>query len=262
HHSFDEQFTQIPNHWLRDSRLSLKAIGLLAQIMSHTPGWNMSIRSLARNNDCGTELIKSAIEELEEYGYLKRSDQKHDERGRFVDFDYITQDPTPSENTVTEKPRNGEMGHKEYHSLKEEQLIKNKQENPQLENFLEEFLYVYPKKGEAKKPIRQKLEKALKVASFEEILEGAKRYAEFLEWSDQYVAMAKTWLYQERWTEEHPPNPETVKKENYQKSMAVEYEYTQRQLAEMKEAESKAAPPPKCEHEKTLALCPICVKDL
>ena len=29
HHSFDNHFTQIPNHWLRDSRLSFKARGLM-----------------------------------------------------------------------------------------------------------------------------------------------------------------------------------------------------------------------------------------
>ena len=29
YHSFDDHFTQIPNSWLRDTRLSLKAIGLL-----------------------------------------------------------------------------------------------------------------------------------------------------------------------------------------------------------------------------------------
>jgi len=38
--------------------------------------------------------------------------------------------------------------------------------------------------------------------------------------------------------------------------------HTQELLAEYAEAESNAAPPPKCKHDKTLALCPICVKDL
>ena len=260
HHSFDEKFTQIPNDWLRDERLSLKAIGLLAQIMSHTPGWNMSIRSLAKNNRCGTESIKAAIEELEKWGYLKRSKQKHDAQGRFIDFDYITQDPEPTQNTVTGKPRNGETGHKEYQVNIEEQSIKNKQENDSLDEQLEIFLEVYPKRGDAKKPIKEKLRSALKVASFEEILEGAKRYAEFMDWSDQYVAMAKTWLYQERWTEEYPTNPEKVKRDNYQKSMQVEYEYTQKQLAEYQELAKTAAPPPKCKHGNSVVSCRDCLK--
>ena len=91
HHSFDDHFAQIPNAWLRDSRLSLKAIGLLAQIMSHTPGWNMSIRALARANGTGQDTIKTAIMELEKHGYLTRSEkQKQNDDGTFADYDFVT----------------------------------------------------------------------------------------------------------------------------------------------------------------------------
>jgi len=205
HHSFDERFTQIPNHWLRDSRLSLKAIGLLAQIMSHTPGWNMSIRSLAKNNNCGTELIKSAIGELEEYGYLRRSEQKHDERGRFVDFDYITQDPTPTQNTVTGKPRHGEMGHKEEHSYIEKQFIKNKQEK---DSSFDKFWEIYPKKLDKAKA-RKAFRSALRVAEAETIIEGARRYANDPNLPEiQFVKYPATWLNAEAW--ENPPLPARV----------------------------------------------------
>jgi len=37
---------------------------------------------------------------------------------------------------------------------------------------------------------------------------------------------------------------------------------TQEMLSEYAEAEKNAAPPPKCKHDKTLALCPICVREL
>ena len=78
HHSFDDQYAQIPNSWLRDSRLTLKAIGLLAQIMSHRPGWNMSIRNLAANNKVGRDQISAALKELETYGYLERTQERGD----------------------------------------------------------------------------------------------------------------------------------------------------------------------------------------
>lgn len=106
HHSFDDHYTQIPNDWLRDKRISLKAIGLLAQIMSHKPGWTMSIRSIARNNDTGITAIKSAIEELEQFGYLQRSkDQLHNDDGTFADYVWTTADP--SQNPVTVKTVHG-----------------------------------------------------------------------------------------------------------------------------------------------------------
>ena len=124
HHSFDDHYTQIPNDWVRDTRLSLKAIGLLAQIMSHTPGWKMSIRSLARVNGVGQDTIKSAVIELETYGYLIRSEkQQHNEDGTFADYDFTTRDPF--RNPVTVKTRHGETGHKEEHIPIEEQVIKN-----------------------------------------------------------------------------------------------------------------------------------------
>lgn len=124
HHSFDSQFTQIPNAWLRDSRLSLKAIGLLAQILSHESGWSMSIRMLARQNGTGLGTIKSAAEELEKVGYLKRSDvQTHNEDGTFAGFAWITCDPIPDEKafqnrTPVPKPQHGEIEHKEYQDIK------------------------------------------------------------------------------------------------------------------------------------------------
>ena len=92
HHSFDDQFAQIPNAWLRDSRLSLKAIGLLAQIMTHVPGWNMSINSLSTRNNVGRDQIRTAIGELEEFGYLTREQSRED--GRFSETIWRTSDPT------------------------------------------------------------------------------------------------------------------------------------------------------------------------
>jgi len=79
HHSFDDHFTQIPNDWVRDDRLTLEARGLLAQIMSHRPGWNMSIKSMAARNKIGRDKVKRILDELLELGYFERSEkQSHD----------------------------------------------------------------------------------------------------------------------------------------------------------------------------------------
>lgn len=92
-------------------------------LMSHTPGWNMSIRSIAKANGTGVDTIKSAIKELEEHGYLTRSEeQSHSSDGTFADYVWTTCDPF--QNPVTVKPRHGETAHKEEHLFKEEQLEK------------------------------------------------------------------------------------------------------------------------------------------
>ena len=127
HHAFDDHFTQIPNNWVRDSNLSLKAIGLLTQLMSHRPGWNMSISSLARFNKTGVRTIKSAVQELELNGYLVRSEkQEHNPDGTFADYVWTTADPL--QNSVTAKSVDAKE-HTKNTITKEQQTIKNKQEN-------------------------------------------------------------------------------------------------------------------------------------
>jgi hypothetical protein len=127
HHSFDDHFTQIPNEWVRDSRLSLKAIGLLTQLMSHSPGWNMSISSLARFNKTGIDTIKTAVKELETYGYLKRSmTQEHNPDGTFADYVWTTADPF--QNPATALSVNAKQDTKKT-ITKEHQVKKNKEEN-------------------------------------------------------------------------------------------------------------------------------------
>lgn len=207
HHAFDDHFTQIPNDWLRDTRLSLKSIGLLAQLMSHSPGWNMSIRSIAKANGTGIDTIKTAVRELEYCGYLVRSEkQKQNENGTFADYDWVTTDPF--QNPVTGKSRHGETAHKEEHSLLEEKVIKNKRIYAHEELFLE-FWKEYPRKqdkGKAKKAFAS----ALTRASLEDILAGVIRYRNDPNRLDEYTKYPASWLNADAW--ENGPLPERSKK--------------------------------------------------
>lgn len=89
--AIDREFTIVRNAWARDGRLSLRARGLLLQLMSHRPGWEVTIESLMRVNPEGRNAIRGAISELEEYGYLKREQQVSG--GRYGGMDYIVCDP-------------------------------------------------------------------------------------------------------------------------------------------------------------------------
>ena len=201
HHSFDDHFTQIPNDWLRDSRLSLKSIGLLAQLMSHSPGWNMSIRSLAKANKTGVDTIKGAVRELEEFGYLVRSQkQKQNPDGTFADYEWTTADPF--QNPVTVKTRHGETAHKEEHSLLEEKVIKN---NERTHALFDEFWKEYPKKLD-KARARRTFKSALTRANFEDIIAGAIRYANDPNLPElQFIKHPTTWLNADAW--ENGPLP-------------------------------------------------------
>jgi biotin operon repressor len=104
HHSFDDHFTQIPNDWLRDKRISLGAKGLLAQLLSHSPGWRISQESLGRDNGVGRDAIRTLINELLEAGYLMRSEERErGEKGYLGGYTYTTQDPT-QDNPTQDNP--------------------------------------------------------------------------------------------------------------------------------------------------------------
>lgn len=93
-HVADTHYTQIKNTWLRDPRLSLGAIGLLAQISSHKPGWTITIANLAAQNNVGKDAIRTLLNELMDAGYLSRSkERERNEKGQMASYVYITQDP-------------------------------------------------------------------------------------------------------------------------------------------------------------------------
>lgn len=104
--AFEDHFTQLPNAWMRDTRLSRRARGFLAELMTHREGWVVSVASLVRGGPEGREATMKALQELEEFGYLQRKQQKVD--GRFSSTDYIITDPGPwSDLPTTETPTAG-----------------------------------------------------------------------------------------------------------------------------------------------------------
>jgi hypothetical protein len=190
HHTFDDHFTQIPNNWVRDSNLSLKAIGLLTQLMSHRPGWNMSISSLARFNKTGVRTIKSAVQELELNGYLVRSEkQEHNADGTFADYVWTTADPL--QNSVTAKSVDAKQ-HTKNTITKEQQPIKNKQENTVDDSF-DTFWLLYPKKI-AKADAVKAWKQVLKKKTADEMIALTKAYSESKLPDMTYIPYPASWL--------------------------------------------------------------------
>lgn len=100
-----ESFTVLYNSMITDKRLSLKAKGLFAVMMSRPEGWEFSVSGLAAFTGVGKDSIRNTLAELEKVGYLVR-EQAHQENGTFGGNIYILQDMAPPSSG---KPDNGEI---------------------------------------------------------------------------------------------------------------------------------------------------------
>jgi hypothetical protein len=190
HHSFDDHFTQIPNDWVRDNRLSLKARGLLSMLMSHRAGWSLSINSIAKEAQEGKDAIRSAIAELERFGYLERS--QVNESGRYGEAIWTTQDPAVyplSENPLAENPTT------KNNIIKEEQVKNTIRE---FDFQFDEFWKEYPRRIDRAAAFRA-FKSALKRAKFEDILAGAIAYRNDLTRKPEFTKYPATWLNADAW---------------------------------------------------------------
>ena len=69
----ENNYTRVSNHYLRDNSLSFKAKGLLTLMLSLPEDWDYTIAGLAQFTADGRVSIASTIRELEECGYIRRS---------------------------------------------------------------------------------------------------------------------------------------------------------------------------------------------
>jgi len=83
-----QNYTIMSNHHLRNESLSLKAKGLLSQMLSLPENWDYTLAGLSRINREKVDAIREAIRELEKAGYITRS-RVRDEKGRLQGADYI-----------------------------------------------------------------------------------------------------------------------------------------------------------------------------
>ena len=104
-------YTVMSNHHLRNKELSLKAKGLLSQMLSLPEDWDYTLAGLSHINRESIDAIRTAGWELEKAGYITRR-QGRDEKGKMAAIEYtIYEQPQPPslenpmlENPTTDKP--------------------------------------------------------------------------------------------------------------------------------------------------------------
>ena len=105
-------YTVMSNHHLRNKELTLKAKGLLSQMLSLPEDWDYTRAGLSHINREQIDAIREAVRELERAGYIVRS-RERDAKGRLRGADYVIYEqpqlpPTPDlptlENQTQENP--------------------------------------------------------------------------------------------------------------------------------------------------------------
>ena len=105
-------YTVMSNHHLRNKELTLKAKGLLSQMLSLPEDWDYTLAGLSHINREKIDAIREAVKELEKAGYIVRS-RERDEKGRLRGADYVIyEQPQPKEPeaaTSSEQPPTSDL---------------------------------------------------------------------------------------------------------------------------------------------------------
>jgi hypothetical protein len=89
-----QNYTVMSNHHLRNALLSLKAKGLLSQMLSLPDAWDYTLAGLSHINRESVDAIRTAVHELERAGYITRSRERK-ENGQLGGAEYIIREQPP-----------------------------------------------------------------------------------------------------------------------------------------------------------------------
>jgi len=260
----NQPFAQVPNDAIRDPEITPGAFRLLAYLMSHNDGYELTYNQIERQTGMGRYAINEGIKNLEAKGWLKTEATKAAD-GRFGPKAWTVLNPTTVGNSTagdstTEKPTdNKNTTLKEY---KDKEVLGQ----DELDRAFNEFWQVYPRKvgKEAARKIFAKVYPPDKV----ELIEGATRFAKdpYLPIDKNFIPHPATWLNGGRWLDEPLPPRERSKEElaliaaeQARKAREASLKATEALLRESAQAKAQASPPPKCEHGNSIVSCKICL---
>ena len=216
----ERDFTQIQNTTLRDERLSFRARGILAWLLSHVDTWEVSREQIARNGTEGVDAIRTAEAELKALGYLERVEHRTGS-GRIYYVTNVYEVPaqtagglTANGSTANGSTANGESNDIEDH-LPKDHLEEEDQRTtssdvevlPEWEQFFNHFWKLYPRK--VGKPSAKRAMKAKYApTAIHFIVGGTNAWVRY--WHDdatqvKHIPHPATFLNDERYNNEPPP---------------------------------------------------------
>ena len=189
-----QPFAQVPNSAIRDPEISPNAFRLLAYLMSHKEGYELTYGQIERQTTLGRYAINEAIKILTNKGWLKTERTKKD-NGQFGPTSFHILDPEAVD-SVADDSSVGDSTMEQPTDNKNTNYLENtKTKEKHLEGF-DDFWNLYPKKI-AKSDAIKAWNKATKKKTADELLELTKAYAEGKLPEDKYIPYPASWLNKE-----------------------------------------------------------------
>lgn len=266
----DQPFAQIPRQAIRDRRINQNGFRLLAYLMSHQHGYELTYGQIERETGLGRWAINAAISNLKVLGWLEVARTKLP-NGQFGAYAWYVMNPTSTSvgKPTLESPHMVEPTDNKNKNKQENKTIK-KYPQAELEEAFEKFWDNYPRRVE-KLAARRAFEKAY--ADYgATVVEGAERLAQDPNLPPkQFIPYPASWLNAGGWENEPYPERQLTKEEQEAKREAlfaarkkldrerIERESKQRQL-EMIEGEKAKQSVTRCEHGRVAVICTKCTR--
>lgn len=209
-----KNFTVIRNDIIEDKELSFKALGL-AVFMLHLPqDWRFSISGLSTVTGKSDSKIKTALQELEERGYLKRHQSLVG--GKFGGMVYEITDKLKIENFPSAEKPTADFPTADFPTAEKSLLLNTKEQNtkepttnlPSTKEISIEFdnlWSIYPKKQGKDKAFGYYQKARKSGTTYEEVENGIYNYRRYIEANEvemQFVKMGSTFFSQKAWNDD------------------------------------------------------------
>lgn len=210
-----KNYTVISNTHLKEKEMSLKAKGLLTLMLSLPDEWDYSINGLVAICKENQTSVRSALNELEQFGYLIRQ-RKQDDKGKFC-YEYNIYEYPQTENPHTDNPHTDNHTQLNTKELITKQLITKQSSTKDIYiSEFEELWSLYPNKKGKDKALDCYIKARNKGVEFETVKQGILDYSkecEIKEREKQYIKHGSTWFNNSGWNDEYdftPPNEKPV----------------------------------------------------
>lgn len=204
----NNNYTTMSNYHLKDKRISLKAKGLLSEMLSLPDDWNYTIEGLASINKESAKQIKLVLDELKQYQYLYINKLMPNETktGRIeyiYDIYEIPKTRVPKQEGCKQEVENKRVVLGDNKILIQNTNIQN---TNNIKEQFERLWELYPNK-KGKIEAYKKFEKAIKDGvSVETIEDGIQRYITYIETENikpQFIKHGSTWFNQRCWEDDY-----------------------------------------------------------